>query len=327
MQYNSKDVSVSQRQIYILSLLSENVQGYGYDEIMSRLKNWDIHVSKRTIQRDIDELSMNYGIYEEERNGKVYFYADKYTLKNVDFTIEDLASLAFAKEMLKGYRHLSLGKHAISFIEKIVESSTCLNIREFEKLSLQFQQDIQNRDNLVEIDEKMDKKIQNAMDKLNKISIHYYSYTSDEVTKRIIHPYRFVIMDSNLCVEGYCELRKEIRCFRLSRIKELKVLDERFKKQDIAEKNHSFLKLMGGVSEEIELFFTGDSVRYVLEYERNRAKKLNQTKQGLYFYQNAPVADDVIRWIRGFGPDVTVLKPQWLANQLKQEAKQCIKKE
>ena len=99
----NKDISMSQRQIYILSLLSENPRGYQADEIRSRLLDWDINVSRRTILRDIDELSLNYGIAEDERDGRTYYSADKYTLKNVDLTIEDLASLAFAKEMLGEY--------------------------------------------------------------------------------------------------------------------------------------------------------------------------------------------------------------------------------
>ena len=62
MNENTKDVSVSQRQIYILSLLSENPKGYLAEEIQERLHRWNIDVTSRTILRDIDELSLNYGI-------------------------------------------------------------------------------------------------------------------------------------------------------------------------------------------------------------------------------------------------------------------------
>lgn len=77
MSEKGKDISVSQRQIYILSLLSENLKGYQAEEIRERLLRWDIDVTRRTILRDIDELSLNYGIGEEERGGKTYYYADK----------------------------------------------------------------------------------------------------------------------------------------------------------------------------------------------------------------------------------------------------------
>lgn len=323
--YQGKDVSVSQRQIYILSLLSENPKGYQAEEIRNRLKNWDIDVSRRTILRDIDELSLNYGISEEERNGKTYYFADKYTLKNVDFTIEDLASLAFAKEMLKEYEHLDMGHHAIVFINKIVENSASLNKLQFESLCGHFKQGGKKGGNTDRIDSKIEKMIQNAIDSRNKICINYYSFTSDECTKRIIHPYKMLLIDSYFCVEGYCELRREVRRFRLSRIKGIEILDAKFEEngedQIVQEQRQVFLKLTGGEVEEMELLFTGESIRYVKEYEAGRARGLKETADGLYFYQKAAIAPDVIRWIRGFGADVEVIKPEWLNRQLKDEAR------
>ena len=324
-EYSGKDVSVSQRQIYILSLLSENPKGYQAEEIRQRLKSWDIEVSKRTIVRDIDELSLNYGICEEERGGKTYFYADKYTLKNVDLTIENLASLAFAKEMLREYSHLHMGSQAISFIDKVVESSASLNKLQFEKLCGYFKQSGSKGGGLDMVNPQIEKVIQNAIDNKNMIEITYYSFTSDESTKRVIHPYRMVLMDSYLNVEAYCELRKEVRRFRLSRIRKVEVKDQHF-----TEVNNglatTFLSLAGKEAEEMELLFTGDSIRYVKEYEASRAKKLVETQEGLYFYQNAAIAPDVIRWIRAFGPEVEVLKPKWLQEQLRAEAKKRLEK-
>jgi len=320
IEYTAKDVSVSQRQIYILSLLSENPKGYQAEEIRQRLKSWDIEVSKRTISRDIDELSLNYGICEEERNGKTYFFADKYTLKNVDLTIEDMASLAFAKETLREYAHLHMGKHAISIIDKIVEGSASLNKLQFEKLCGHFKQMGNHAGNHDVVDEKIEKTIQTAIDNKNLLSIEYYSFASDESTKRVIHPYRLMFIDSYLNVEAYCELRKEVRRFRLSRIKKVEVLDAHF--TDIKTSDEEvFLKLAGKEEENLELLFVGDSIRYVKEYEASRAKQLKEDEEGLHFYQKTAIAPDVIRWLRAFGPEVKVIQPQWLSEQLKEEAR------
>lgn len=322
----NNEVSMSQRQIYILSLLSENPKGYQAEEIRERLKSWDIDVSKRTITRDIDELSVNYGIGEEERGGKTYYFADKYTLKNVDFTIEDLASLAFAKEMLKEYAHLPMGKQAIILINKIVENSASLNQRNFEKLGAYFKKSGQESGNADYVNRETEQALQNAIDNQNKIVIDYYSFTSDESTKRTIHPYRLLMIDSYLSVEGYCELRKDVRRFRVSRIKGMEVLDVKFEKKEENSKE-TFLKLSGGPVEELELLFTGTSIRYIKEYELKRAKKIEEQEDGLHFYKEAAIAPDVIKWIRGFGPEVKVLKPLWLEEQLLKEAKERIKKE
>ncbi|MBR1597305.1 MAG: WYL domain-containing protein [Lachnospiraceae bacterium] len=319
-----KDVSVSQRQIYILSLLSENPRGYQAEEIRTRLHGWDIDVSRRTILRDIDELSLNYGIMEEERDGKTFYWADKYTLKNVDLTIEDLASLAFAKKVLGEYSHLEMGSHAVSFIDKMVENSASLNKMQFDKLMDHFKLN-SAAGSADMVDKEVEMKIQNAIDNKNKIEIEYYSFASDEVSQRIIHPYGLLLLDSYLCMEGFCELRNEIRRFRLSRIEELNVLDEHYT-EDIAErKEQPFLKLIGSEEEDIELVFYGESARYIAEYEVGRAKRIEKKDDGLYFYQRAAVTDDVVKWIRGFGLEVKVVSPAWLSEQLLEEARERVR--
>ncbi|MDO5154601.1 MAG: WYL domain-containing protein [Eubacteriales bacterium] len=321
-----KEMSVSQRQIYILSLLSENPQGYQVEEIRQRLLNWNIEVSKRTIMRDIDELSLNYGIGEDERGGKTYYFADKYTLKNVDFTIEDLASLAFAKEMLKEYSHLSMGKHAITFIDRMVEQSTSLNRLQFEMLGKHVKQMDTVGISKGVVDEKIEKSIQTAIDNQNKIKIDYYSFSSDSSTERIVHPYRLLLIDANLCLEGYCELRKEIRRFRLSRMQSLVMLDEKFENTEMQalQENDSLSRLRGGRVEELSLLFQGDAIRYVKEYEANKSEKMQEDSEGLHFYAQTAITPDVIRWVRGFGADVKVQKPEWLATQLLEEAKKML---
>jgi len=319
---NGKDVSVSQRQIYILSLLSENPKGYQAEEIRERLQNWDIDVSKRTITRDIDELSLNYGIGEEERGGKTYYFADKYTLKNVDLTIEDLASLAFAHEVMKEYRHIHMGKHAMELIQRVVEQSAALNRRQFETLTSHVQQ-IQVKSNVDSIEEDVEKQIQMAIENKNKIEIDYYSFSSDKASKRVIHPYCMLLIDSNLCVEGFCELRKEIRRFRLSRIKSLMMLDEKFNDtlSEGVKSEGNLSRLRGGEAEPVELLFTGDSIRFVKEYESHRCKRMVEKEDGLHFYAESAITADVIRWIRGFGCDVQVIMPTWLEEKLLEEAK------
>lgn len=322
-EYNWKEMSVAQRQIYILSLLSENPKGYTVADILNRLNDWGVKVSSKTINRDLDDLSVDYAIQEDYRNGKTYYYADKYSLKNVDLTIQDLASLAFAKEVLREYEHLLMGKNAMSFIDKVVEGSAALNKLQFEKLCNQIQLPSQKGGNMDIVKEETEKAIQNAIDNKYKLKISYYSYSSDESTERVIHPYRMILLDSYINVEAYCELRNEVRRFRLSRVRDIEVLDQHFEEMKKVD-NDAFLNLAGTEIEDMELLFTGESIRYVKEYEKSRAKELKETKEGLYFYRKTAITADVISWVRGFGPEVKVLKPEWLAKQLKDEAKKML---
>lgn len=322
-EYSGKEMSVAQRQIYILSLLSENPKGYTVADILNRLNDWGVQVSSKTINRDLDDLSVDYAIQEDYRNGKTYYYADKYSLKNVDLTIQDLASLAFAKEVLREYEHLLMGKNAMSFIDKVVEGSAALNKLQFEKLCNQIKLPSHKGGNIDIVKEEIEKAIQNAIDNKYKLKIHYYSYTSDESTERIIHPYRMILLDSYINVEAYCELRNEVRRFRLSRISDIEILDQHFEEKEKDEAD-TFLTLSGNAIEDMELLFKGESIRYVKEYEKSRAKELKETEEGLLFYRKTAVTPDVISWVRGFGPNVKVIKPEWLAKQLKDEAQKML---
>ena len=126
-EYNIKDVSVAQRQIHILSLLSSNPRGFTVGEILDLLKKWDIDVSRRTIIRDIDELSESYCISEEDRDGKEYFMADRYNLANIDLTVSDMISLSFLKELLITYENTDIGKNATEIINKIMANTATIN--------------------------------------------------------------------------------------------------------------------------------------------------------------------------------------------------------
>lgn len=61
-----------------------------------------------------------------------------------------------------------------------------------------------------------------------KCFIEYYSKEHSKMTKRIIRPYDLIVLDGEWGVAAYCENKKEIRHFYLNRIKEIKILEEKF---------------------------------------------------------------------------------------------------
>lgn len=60
----------------------------------------------------------------------------------------------------------------------------------------------------------------------NKAYIQYKSETKD--TERIIHPAELFKYLEDWYIVGYCELRKEIRTFKLKNLLEYKILDEKY---------------------------------------------------------------------------------------------------
>lgn len=320
--YNTRDISVAQRQVYILSLLSENAGGYTSEEIVERLKQWDILVTKRTVNRDIDELSSSYAIEEETRNGKTYFVAQKFNMKNVDLTVQDMMALSFVQQLLQEYSHTRIGDCALDMLRKIIDNTGKLNQLHIKELSktIKNQDVIANRNQ--NIDPEVERIIASAIEKKQKVRIVYHAWNSDEDTTRIIHPYALIVLDGYLSVEAFCELRQESRTFRLSRIKQVYFMDEKYDEKNTQYANEDkFIYLGGDKPEKIVICFHPQAARYILEYQSDRADHICKCEDGsIIFEKTTTITDEVSRWILSFGSEAKVLQPDNLVATILKEA-------
>lgn len=78
--------------------------------------------------------------------------------------------------------------------------------------------------------EKMYFEMKQAIKNRNKVEIKFKSVNSG-VTKRIIHPAELFCYVDMWYVAAFCELRSEIRLFKLKDIKEYKILEEKYIKK------------------------------------------------------------------------------------------------
>lgn len=322
-----KDMAQTERQIFILLLLSENKRGYTINDIHESLQKWSVYVDKKTIMRDIDSLSGICFISEEERNGKTYYTADKFRLRDITFTSPELVSLAFMLELLKPYQNMTMGKTAGELINKLLDNTTNLN-REFIKHFSDYvtinTNDYINDSLNPEIEEKLHYSIKNK----KKVKIVYRSFGSDEDTVRVIHPYELSINDGALCVVGFCELRNDIRDFRVSRIRSLTTLDDTFQIPDNYFENRrrkKFIHLSGSVEERIVIAFDQITAKYIMEYEADLADEIIKTDSGITFIRNTAVTDELVRWILQFGPGAKVIEPSHLKDRIKNELEAGLK--
>ncbi len=321
-EYNVRDVSVAQRQIHILSLLSSNPQGFTIVELVEKLKRWDIEVSKRTVTRDIDELSESYCICEEERNGKSYFMADQYNLKNIDLTISDMVSLTFMKELLGMYENTEVGENASAIIDKIIGNTAQLNKMHLEELKKLVRIADIKKDKNIDVDPTIEKVVSSAIDKRCKINIEYQGFNSEDKTERLICPYAIIFINGYMNVEAYCELRKEVRNFRISRIAKVTATDNTFKVPEEYFQHQGegrFIHLSGKDKELIVIKFDEETGRFIQEYDSQMADKIVKVEDGILFERNTAITSEVVKWILGYGAGATVIQPESLKIMIKQE--------
>lgn len=165
-------------------------------------------VSVRTIQRDIDTLSMSgIPIYAEIGKNGGYQLLDNYKLDMSFLNTKEakvIKSLLGSLEQAVPYLDIKSVSNKFSMIPSdesednkiIVKLNPLINEENFK--------------NNIEI-------IAKARDSYNKINIKYIDANFKE-TNRIICPYTLVMMGSIWYLYGYCDLRKDFRLFKLSRI-------------------------------------------------------------------------------------------------------------
>lgn len=175
-------------------------------------------VSTRTIYRDIEILSSaNIPIYMSQGKDGGIGILDEYIFNKAILSEEDQNQILFA---LQGIKKIS-GQEDKNVLEK---------------LSLLFNKKVNN---WIKVDfsnwgkesfqvNKFDI-IKSAI--LNKQLIEFVYYNSfGEETKRTVEPLQIYFKDKSWYLISYCRLKEDYRIFKITRIKQIKILDEYFER-------------------------------------------------------------------------------------------------
>ncbi len=180
-------------------------------------------VTKRTIYRDIQTLR-HAGVPIGEDEGKGYFLVEGYRLPPVMFTMEEARALVTTSKILNYHTEDSLKQNYESALFKIkaVLSLTDKDKLEFLNSRIGFQKPWAPASSYLD-------SIQHSITESKKLRIKYQSRNEEQLTERTIHPYAVYFSGAVWTTIAFCELRQEIREFRLDRIKELKLQHTHFK--------------------------------------------------------------------------------------------------
>ncbi len=179
-------------------------------------------VSNRTIYRDIQTLRLA-GVPIGEEEGKGYFLVEGYRLPPVMFTTEEARALLTTSKILNYHTEDSLKQNYESALLKI---KAVLSLKDKDKLEfldsrIGFQKPWAPSSLYLD-------SIQQSITESIKLKIKYQSRGEEQITERTIQPYSVYFSGAVWTTIAFCELRQEIREFRLDRIKELKLLQTHF---------------------------------------------------------------------------------------------------
>jgi len=179
-------------------------------------------VTNRTIYRDIQTLRLA-GVPIGEEEGKGYFLVEGYRLPPVMFTAEEARAMVTTSKILNYHAEDSLKENYESALLKI---KAVLSIKEKDKLEF-LDSRIGFQKPWAPTSLHLDS-IQHAITESEKMKIVYQTRGEEELTERTIHPYAVYFSGAVWTTIAFCELRHEIREFRLDRIKELNLQQAHF---------------------------------------------------------------------------------------------------
>nr|WP_277398186.1 WYL domain-containing transcriptional regulator [Neobacillus citreus] len=151
----------------------------------------------------------------------------------------------------------------------------------------------------------------------------YHTQSRNTTTARKIDPYFLTPRKDRLYIIGYDHKSNEIRTFRLSRFHNVKVLNQKFTKDDInLEKylQNTWSILRGEKLIRFKVKFSKDVARYVKEEEFNVTPKLTEIHDGsLLFEVTVNDEREIMKWIMQYGPDAEIIDPKEFRTEMKEK--------
>lgn len=283
--------------------------------------------SVRTIYRDIQALSES-GVPVVGAPGVGYSLVDGYFLPPVNFTEEEAVAMLIGADFIEQKFDAAYGakaKSAQNKIEAILPQRVredVARIRSTMKLIAANGWDTPNEEaTFLET-------LRRALLERRKVRFHYQKKMQEadgnRRSIRAVAPYGLVLVQGSWALVAHCDLRNEIRHFRLSRMQELTLLEESFtlpedfhlQRYRPPDNRNTHVRILAAASirDKIE-----ESKNYYLE-------EVEERPEGLLIHFRVHHPDELLSWVLGWGADVTVLEPDSLRIRVREEIHKMLKR-
>lgn len=270
-------------------------------------------VSRRTINRDIDEICMA-GIPIVTTQGKDggISIMDGYKLDTSVFTAEELQAIFIGLKSLDSISHKS---HTKLLAEKMSADKNAVF-----SLSSNIAIDLSShyKDSLVPKIEMIKK----AISEKKLISFRYYYNKGEDI--KTIEPYLIIFKWSAWYVFGYCTKRCDFRLFKMNRLWDLTVVDMEFLRREISDVSLDLDRCLPDNFMITAIFDETEKYRLVENYGPDSFSYTNEGR--LLFSRGFTNISEAIAWFLSFGDNVEVIEPYEIRSEIKKIAENILNK-
>lgn len=196
-------------------------------------------ISLRTVYRDIKTLQ-DAGVPIGSENGLGYFIVDGYSLPPIMITEEEANALVISEKFILNQGDSSLKQDFNSLLIKIKATLKNYNKDHLSKLNNRITPSVKKenyKSNSLAV-------IQKSITRSVVLKIRYHSIYKDEITERLIEPLGIYFTDKAWVVVANCNLRNQVREFRLDRIIKVNETSQSFTHQKDFNLSKYFLELL-----------------------------------------------------------------------------------
>ncbi|GIP53835.1 helix-turn-helix transcriptional regulator [Paenibacillus vini] len=283
--------------------------------------------SVRTIYRDIQALS-EAGVPIVGAPGQGYSLMEGYFLPPVGFTAEEAVALLMGADFIE--QRLDADYDRVAKTAKVkIEAILPEPIRK-ESVRIRDTMRLLHAGEQVTARKEKDylEKTRRAILDRRKLSFTYLKKIPEpdgnRESRRNVSPYGLALVQGNWTLIARCELRQDIRHFRLSRMADLAVLEESysmppgFNLRDYRPQNERNLEVLLKASPEI-----ADKIAETGRFYMEMTKELDD---GLMVTFRVWQSEELLPYILGWGADVEVIEPESLRNRVREEAEKIFKR-
>lgn len=277
-----------------------------------------LEVSKRTIYRDIQSLS-EAGIPLIAMTGYGYSLIENYFLPPVNFSTDEALMLILGSDVMQqnfDAKYRRAAQSATTKIETILPKNLQEEIQYLRENFTFFGMKDMNEQNALYLSQ-----IRRAMIERQCIKMTYTKRIVEKGNQtsleRIVAPYSLASLEHDWYLMGYCYLRQDIRVFRLNRIDRLELVAQRFKRPQGFIPQWEESNRPKHVT--VRLHVDYDIIRWVREsrpYSLTQELAVDGGWELSFRVQNA---EELLRWILGWGKHIQVLEPESLQTRLMEE--------
>ncbi len=269
-------------------------------------------VSPRTIYRDIDTINMaGIPIRSTPGMGGGFEIMQKYKIDKNVFSTADLSAILMG---LSSLSDIMRGNELINALAKVKSFIPADKANDIELKANQICIDLnswigsQNTQSYLEI-------IKTALQDCRLVSFEYIAHHGKK-TVRTVEPYQLVLKSSHWYFQGYCHMRNDFRLFRLSRISNLQMKEEKFELRNYQKPVLDFEEILETIQTTIKIRIHKSIMDRVLDYCTYEHFFSNGDE---YYIVDFPFVENEYYYdiLLGFGDKCECLEPLYIRDEMK----------